>query len=358
MYDHWTSTQPSLATAPLAYNTSPSQQRPVTTSIGWTSYRERRASTSYPRLQLARSPSSISNERGEHGSHQRSVSRLQTPPSRPPSPFRSIKRTEEPLTLLSGSHSSTGSTPDAPILSKAITTTSEACVEEPLQNPKTTKPLNADSQPSRAVSLLRNSSANVSHNIECSIQSAPTKNHKGWSHALSCPCSPPRSPCEELCIVPDYEDHTPKIEIIEPLESVCDSSSSCCSEENYRIPSLPLLSKGSRPVTPQQVLCNSELPLRAPASLYSLVDLPKLQAGPGWLSQGKDCETWVEETLKASRELNFSRPRKVKNQRAAGVVADVPRLWIKVDEDVAEKDSLVSITKISCHRMIDLMREF
>lgn len=249
--------------------------------------------------------------------------------------------------LLPASHPSTPSTSDAAISSKVITTTSDSCDLKTLPSPKTTELPDADNQPSCVVPLLLplqfdqlgNSSAGINHSIGCSGQT-----HKEWCHALSCPCSLPGSPCEEVCIVSDYEDHTPKIEIIDPLESVCDSSSICCSEENYHISSAPLLTNGSGPITPQARLCKSEAPLRDPTSLHSLVDLPKLQAGPGWLAQGKDCEIWVEETLKASRELNFSRPRKVKPQRTLDV-ADVPRLWINVEEDIAEKESLVSNTK-------------
>lgn len=363
MHDYRTSAQSSLATTPhgLATNCSPSDQRLVTTSNVWTSYRERRASTTSQWPRLARSPSSVSNERGEHGSLHYSVSRPQTPPSRPPSPFQSVKRKKEPLQfLLPASHSSTGSGPDAPLSSKVTTAISDNHVNKPLQRSKITELCDADRQPACAVSLrppvqfnqLGKSSADADHNIGYSSQSAPKNNHDELGHALSRPFSPPGSPCEELCIVSDYEDHTPKIEIIEPLESVCDSSSSFCSEENYRIVNPPILPKGSIPITPQQGLCNSERPMRDPASFLSRVDSPKFQAGPGWLARGKDCETWVEETLKASRELNFSRPRKDKLQRTIGVT-DVPRLWISVDEDVAEKDSLVSITKISHHLVTD-----
>lgn len=356
MYDHWTS----LATPYRpANNSSPNQHV-------WISYRERRASASRQRPQLARSLSAISTERGQHGSFICSVSRPQTPPSRPPSPFPSAKRMKMPLRfLLPTSQPSTGSTPKAPISSKVIITTSDNCANQPLRSPKPVELVDADSQPACAVPFLQairldqleSSSADNSQDIRCSGQSATNKIHNEWCHALSCPCSPPGSRCEELCIVPDYEDHTPKIEIIEPLESVCDSSSSCCSEENYPIFSAPLLTEVSRPFTPQQMVYNSDLPLRDPASLHSLTDLPKLPAGPGWLAQGKDCETWVEETLKASRELNFSRPCKVTPQRTLGV-ADVPQLCINVEENIAERETLVCSTETSQYPITDSMHVF
>lgn len=345
MYDHWTS----LATPYRPANNSSPNQHVCMSS------RERRASASRQRPQLARSLSAISNERGQHGSFSRSVSRPQTPPSRPPSPFPSAKRMRKPLRfLLPTSHPSTGSTPKAPSSSKVIITTPVNRASQPLRSPKTAELVDADNQPSCAVPFLEaiqldhleSSSADNSQNIRCSGRSATNRIHREWCHALSCPCPPPGSRWEELCIVPDYEDHTPKIEIIEPLESVCNSSSSCCSEENYPISSAPLLTEVSRPFTSQQRVYNSELPLRDPASLHSLVDLPKLPAGPGWLAQGKDCETWVEETLKASRGLNFSRPRKVKSQRTLGV-AEAPQLCINMDENTAEKESLVSSTGTS-----------
>lgn len=351
MYDHWTS----LATPYRpAKRSSPNQQKTVTASNGWISSRGRRPSASRQRPQLARSLSAISNECGQHGSLNCSLSRPQTPPSRPSSPFPSAKRMKKPLRfLLPTSHPATGRTPKAPVPSTLVITISDNCANQPLRSPKTIRLLDAESEPSCAVPLLpairldqlESSSADNSQYIRCSGHSATDKIHNAWCHALSCPCSRPGSPCEEPCVVSDYEDHTPKIEIIEPLEeSVCESSSIYCSEENYHIPSAPLLTEVSRRFTPQQRVYSSELPLEDAASLHSLVDLPKLQAGPGWLAQGKDCETWVEETLKASQELNFSRPRKVKPQRTP-CVADVARLCINVEEETAEKESLVSNTE-------------